>query len=133
MDQAVLVSSGHMLVQAMDAVGLAPRLAMWVHFADTDTWKLWIVPPEEVKDKFEFYRRLSELISKNRSALGDLSASDVEYVSDQHPAIKGISRIFYIPGLTSAQFSGNRFNGYYLPDGIILRSAFERRASPRAS
>jgi hypothetical protein len=115
----------------MDAAGFAPRLAMWVHSTDTDTWKLWIVPPEEMKDKFEFYRRLSELISKNRSALGDLSTGDVEYASDQHPAIKGISRVLHAPGLTSAHFSGNRFNGYYLPDGIIWRSAFERRASPR--
>jgi hypothetical protein len=131
MDQAVLVSSGHALLRAMDEAGLTPRLAMWVHSTDTDTWKLWVVPSEKMKDKFEFYRKLSELISKNRSVLGDLSASDVEYASDQHPAMKGISQIFYAPGLAAAHFAGNRFNGYYLPDGIILRSAFERRASPR--
>jgi hypothetical protein len=133
MDQAVLVSSGQELVRVLDAAKIAPRLAMWVHATDTDTWKLWIVPPTDMKDKFEFYRRLAELISKNRAILGDLSASDVELASDEHPAIKGISRLLHAPGITAVNFSGNRFNGFYLPDSIILRSAIERRASPRAS
>lgn len=132
MDQNVLVSSGHSLVKALDAEGLAPRIAMWVHSTDPDTWKLWIVPPSGMKDKHEFYRRLSEVIAKNRPALGDISASDVEFVSDSHPAMQGIGKFIYAPGLTAAHFSGNRFDGYYLPDGIILRAAFERRAAQRA-
>jgi hypothetical protein len=131
MDQAVLVSGGQALVKALDADGIPPRLAMWVHSTDTDIWKLWIVPPADMTDKFEFYRRLAQLIAKHRTELGSLSASDVEFATDKHPAVVGVSRFLYAPGLTSAHFSGNRFNGYYLPDGIILRSAFERRAVPR--
>ena len=131
MDQSVLVSSGHALIKALDAAGLSPRLAMWVHSSDTDTWKLWIVPPEGVSDKHEFYRRIAEIIAKQRSELGDLAASDVEMASDTHPGVQGIAKFLHAPGLTSANFSGNRFNGFYLPDGIILRSTFERRTSRR--
>jgi hypothetical protein len=43
-------------------------------------------------------------------------------VSDTHPAVLGLRTFIKISGLGSTQFSGNRFNGFYLPDGIILRS-----------
>ncbi len=121
MDQNTLVSSGHALVKALDAIGLNPRLAMWVHATDTDTWKLWIVPPVGLTDKHEFYRHVSEAISKNRADLGGIDASDTEMVLESHPAIKGLRGVMRMPGLGSAYFSGNRFNDFYLPDGIILR------------
>jgi hypothetical protein len=129
MDQGTLVTSGHALVKALDAAGLAPQLAMWVHSSDADTWKLWIVPPNSVKGKQEFYRRVAEIITQLRDEVGGLSASDIEMVSNTHPAIIGLTSIMRVDGLSSVQFKGNRFNGYYLPDGIVLRSAVERRAS----
>ena len=121
MDQNTLVSAGQALVKALDATKLKPRLAMWVHATDTDTWKLWIVPPVGLTDKQEFYRRVSEVVTKNRADLGSIDASDTEMVLDSHPAVKGLRGFMHMPGLGSAYFSGNRFNGYYLPDGIILR------------
>lgn len=121
MDQNTLVSSGHALVSALDSFGLPPRLAMWVHNTDTDTWKLWIVPHASIKDKHEFYRRVSQIISKNRPAFGGIDASDTEMVTASHPGVKGLARIMKAPGLSTVAFSGNRFNGFYLPDGIILR------------
>jgi hypothetical protein len=131
MDQGTLVTSGHALVRALDAAGLAPQLAMWVHSTDTDTWKLWIVPPTKVKDKQEFYRRVSELITAHRNEVGGLSASDIEMVQTEHPAVQGLSSFMRVEGLSNINFSGNRFNSYYLPDGIVLRAVVERRASPR--
>jgi hypothetical protein len=122
MDQNVLVSSGHALVSAMDATSFSPRLAMWVHNTDTDTWKLWLVPPVGKNNKAEFYRHVAQLISTQRTKLGNIDSSDVEMVLDTHPAVKGLSKFIRVAGLGSAHFSGNRFNGYYLPDGIILRS-----------
>ncbi len=121
MDQSTLVGSGHALVKALDSAGLPPRVAMWVHNTDIDTWKLWLVPPRGLTDKHEFYRRLSEIATKHRVELGSLNASDTEMVLDTHPAIKGLGKFMKAPGLGSAYFSGNRFNGFYLPDGIILR------------
>lgn len=122
MDQNILVKSGQALVKALDEASVSPRMAMWVHNADTDTWKLWLVPPKGMNDKREFYRKLSEIISKNRVEFGGIDASDTEMVSDSHPAMKGLGRFINAPGLGNISFSGNRFNGFYLPDGIILRS-----------
>jgi hypothetical protein len=96
--------------------------SMWVHNTDTDAWKLWIVPPAGFKDKHEFYRQIAEIVSKNRAALGNIDASDTEMVLDTHPAMIGIGRFLKMGGLGSANFWGNIFNGYYLPNGIILRS-----------
>ena len=122
MDQETLVKQGKALVVALDRVGFIPRIAMWVHSTDTDTWKLWIVPPKGFSDKREFYRRVAEIISSNRIELGGLDVSDTEMVQDSHPAMKGISRFIRVPDLAAVSFSGNRFNHFYLPDGIILRS-----------
>jgi hypothetical protein len=122
MDQNTLVSSGQALVAAMDAAGFAPRLAMWVHHTDTDTWKLWLVPPRGKKDKADFYRRIAQIVSAKRSELGGLDAGDTEMMLDDHQAVRGLGRFIRLPGLGSVHFSGNRFNGFYVPDGIILRS-----------
>ncbi len=122
MDQNLLVNSGHALVKQMDSAGFSPRLAMWVHNSDTQTWKLWLVPPTDLTDKRAFYRRLSEVISKNRDKVSGIDASDTEMVNDTHPAVKGLKRFIKAPGLSSIHFSGNVFDGFYLPDGIILRS-----------
>lgn len=122
MDQSTLVSSGHLLLKELDAKNLKPRLAMWVHNTDTDTWRLWIVPPPKMKDKHEFYRTISEIVAKHRTELGSISASDTEMVPDTHPAVKGLKNFLKAPGLANIYFSGNVFNGFYLPDGVILRS-----------
>jgi hypothetical protein len=84
-----------------------------------------------MKDKHEFYRRVAEIIANHRTELGGLSASDVEMAPHTHPAMAGIGRFIYAPKFAAVRFSGNMFNGYYLPDGVILRSAFERRPSPQ--
>ena len=123
MDQNILVNAGHTLVKALDETDLKPRLAMWVHATDTDTWRLWIVPPKKwtKEDTREFYQRVSEVVSKNRVELGDIGAGDTEMILDSHPAVEGLRDFMKMPGLGSAYFSGNMFNEYYLPDGIILR------------
>jgi hypothetical protein len=72
-------------------------------------------------DKHEFYRRISVIVAKNRASLGGIDASDTEMILDTHPAVKGLKVFMRAPGLSSIHFSGNRFNGFYLPDGIILR------------
>ena len=122
MDQNVLVSSGQALISALDHAGIRSRVAMWVHNTDYDRWKLWIVPPKDIKDKFEFYRRVSEIVSQNRIALGGIDASDTEMVFDSHPAMRGLSGMINAPGINSIHVEANNFNGFFLPDGIIIRS-----------
>lgn len=122
MDQEILVKTGQFLVKALDDSNFVPRIAMWVHSIDTDTWKLWIVPPKGFKDKKAFYRKVSEIISTNRDQLVELDVSDTEMVSDAHPAMLGIGHFIRSPGISTIFFTGNRFNNFYLPDGIIIRS-----------
>jgi hypothetical protein len=131
MDQSALVTSAHALIKELDAAGLPPQIAMWVHSPDTDTWKLWIVPPSSVTDKQEFYRRVAKIITGHQTEMGSLSAADVEMMSITHPAMAGLSQMMRVEGLASVSFSGNKFNGFYLPNGIVLRSVVERRGSPR--
>lgn len=123
MDQNTLVASGHALVTALDKADFAPRVAMWVHNTDADIWKLWLVPAANVKDKHDFYRHVSLVVSQHRDKLHGIDASDTEMVRDSHPAIKGLRGFIRMPKLGSAYFTGNSFNGFYLPEGIILRQA----------
>jgi hypothetical protein len=122
MDPSTLVASGQALIKALDDSGFRPRLAMWVHNPEADTWRLWIVPPSGQSDKRSFYARVSEAISDKRSVFGTMDAADVQMIPDTHPAVRGLANFIKIPDLGNAMFSGNRFNGFYLPDGIILRS-----------
>ncbi|WP_366555620.1 hypothetical protein [Aquibaculum sediminis] len=120
MDQEILVKAGHDIIEYLEDGGFRPRAAMWVHNTDTDTWRLWVVPPERFTDKNEFYRRVSEIVTKHREALHGIDASDTEMVLDTHPAIKPLSRMFRVDGKSSVFVSDNMVNGFYIPDGIIL-------------
>lgn len=123
MDTESLVSDGTKLVALLDGSKAKPRAAMWVSNPETDIWRLWIVPSVEVQDKLEFYRILSDVISKNREEFPSLDISSIEYKKDDHPAINGLKSLIRMEGLGSAHLSNNRFNGFFLPDGIVLRMA----------
>lgn len=121
MDQAVLVANGRALVDDMSAEGMQPRAAIWINNVDTGNWKLWIVPPENMTDKREFYRRAATLISREKSKISHIDIADVEMASATHPAIIGLSQIARFDG-GAMYMSGNTFNGFYIPEAIILRS-----------
>ncbi|WP_256750309.1 hypothetical protein [Mesorhizobium sp. Mes31] len=121
MDQTVLVNQAQALTRRLDATKARPRAVMWVHQPDTDTWRLWIVPDKAISDKREFYRIVAETITKNYPEMHGLDVGATEFIKADHPAIKGMGRALKMPGIGVAQFSGNRFNGYYLPDGIVIR------------
>jgi hypothetical protein len=123
MDKDVLVTSGQELVRLLDETKLKPRAAIWVFNPDNNIWRLWIVPAINVTDKNEFYRILSETISRHREILHGFDISSTELVSDNHPAIKGLKSIFRLAGIGSIHLANNTLNGFYLPDGIILRMA----------
>jgi hypothetical protein len=122
-DKDILVDSGTALVQLLDQNGLKPRAAMWVYNSDTVAWRLWIVPDKSLKDKAEFYRKLAAVISQNRDKLPGFDIGYVEYKSADHPVVKGMRSFIQMDGLGSVQFSNNRMNGVFLPDGIVLRMA----------
>lgn len=123
MDSNVLVSAGQRLLDELDRTDNAPRAAMWVSNPDTDIWRLWLVPPRPITDKREFYRKVAEAVSTARDDLQGIDASDTEFVREDHPAMRALSRMFHIEGKSSVHLSSNMLNGFYLPDGIILRMA----------
>jgi len=96
---------------------------MWVHQEDANTWKLWIVPDESVRDKREFYRIVAETISRFRDEVKGLDVGGIQFVPDDHPAVRGMGGFVRLTGLGSVQFEGNRFNDFYLPEGIVIRMA----------
>lgn len=120
MDQTVLVAAAQELTRRLDATKVKPRAVMWVHETETDTWRLWIVPDQAISDKREFYRIVAEAITQNETLQG-LDVGSTEFVSESHPAIRGMGAFLKMPGIGSASFSGNRFNHFYLPDGIVIR------------
>jgi len=113
-------TGGFALLKALDDAHVPPRAAIWVHNSDTDTWKLWIVPHPSIKDKREFYRRIAEIISQKRVDVGGLDASDAEMVAAEHPAVQGLQFLTRAK-FARAHFSNVKLEGFYLPDGIILR------------
>ena len=123
MDKGALVDEGTRLVKLLDDSKLKPRAAMWVYNSETEIWKLWIVPAAGIDDKLEFYRLLAQVISAHRAELPSFDISSVEFKADTHPAVKGLGAMLRMDGLGSAHFSNNRFNGFLLPDGIVLRMA----------
>ncbi|WP_155992219.1 hypothetical protein [Fodinicurvata fenggangensis] len=122
MDKEFLVKCGHAFVRLLDETEIRPRGALWVHNPDNDIWRLWIVGQRGLKEQ-EFYRIVAETITKNRTDLAGLDISSVELVDETHPAIKGLKGFMQMENLGSAHISNNTMNGFFMPDGIILRMA----------
>lgn len=122
MDQSSLVSSGQSLVRLLDETPAKPRFAMWVNFSDTDSWKLWVVPAKGMNDKREFYSTVADTLSKHRDVLPGLDVGIVEFTPENKPMVQAMKNTIRMPGIGSVNMSGNRFNGVFLPDGILLRS-----------
>jgi hypothetical protein len=122
MDQNALVRDASNLIRWLDETSVRPRAAMWVYNSETDSWKLWIVPAGNVS-KSEFFLKLSEVISAHRNDLPGFDISEVEFKADNHPAIEGLKSMMRLEGIGSAHLSNNRVNGFFLPDGILMRMA----------
>jgi hypothetical protein len=105
----------------MDAAHFEPKAAMWIHEDGRDTWRLWIVPPPDVTDLRDFYHRLVSITVPHQDDLSGLDAADVEMVPADHPAIQGLNGFARLSGLGARSMRSNMLNGFYLPDGIILR------------
>jgi hypothetical protein len=71
----------------------------------------------------EFFRILSEVISAHRSEIPGFDIGLVEFKPATHPAVSALGKLIHLEGLGSASFANNTFNGFLLPDGIVLRMA----------
>lgn len=120
MDQSLLVTSGHQLVDLLRDRGLNIKAALWFHNVDADSWRLWIVPSKEMKDKHEFYRIVSETISAHRASLPGIDASDTELIPENHPVISALKGSFKVTGRSTISIESSYFNGFYLPRAIVI-------------
>lgn len=121
MDQSTLVATGHALLEKLDALGIAPRAAVWVHATDTDQWRFWIVPAKQMTDKHAFYRHIAEIITSNLAIFPSLNTADIEMKRAEDRAIKALATMFKVRGRSSVELRNNMLNGVYIPDGVILR------------
>ena len=122
MDQTALVRDASNLIRWLDETNIKPQAAVWVYNSETDSWKLWIVPARNVS-KSEFYLELSKVISAHRDDLPGFDISEVEFKSNSHPAIEGLKLMMRLEGIGNVHFSNNRLNGFFLPEGILMRMA----------
>jgi hypothetical protein len=98
---------------------------MWVQSGDGGSHRLWIVPTSTGKlDKRDVYREIAMIISEDRPSFRGIDIGDIEIIDSDHPVAKGMKGMVRVAGFSSVYFSGNILNGYYLPDGVILRAEF---------
>ncbi|HEX3431652.1 MAG TPA: hypothetical protein VHT03_12275 [Rhizomicrobium sp.] len=124
MDQTTLVNAGRIIITELTTRKVTPRAAVWVRLGDSDTWKLWIVPPGGFTDDYRFYRMMASIVSKRRQELGGIDAADVKLVSEDHPAIKGLRRAVKATDGGIIFMKDNVLFGFYLPEAIVLEMNF---------
>lgn len=123
MDQDILVENSRRLVDLLVSINLKPRVAMLVGNPDTGRTRLWLMPPKNLtgpKHQNEMFRRLAELISKNRDTISTLDVSDIDLISEDHPAILGMRGAFRVTGRSIIRVEQSSFNGFFLPEATIL-------------
>lgn len=127
MDTDALVRVGHRLLSLLDAAGMPPCMAIWMHNLEVDVWKLWMVPPirrnkNENIGKEQFFLNLSKIISGNRAEFSDFDIGMVAYQTVRNPLVEAIGHLFRAPGFARAHINNSKFNGLLIEECIILRS-----------
>ncbi len=126
MDKETLVRVGHDLLERLDDDGLRPKFAMWVLNSETQVWKLWIVPEKDVTKKEEdyrhFFRKISQILSEKSINDTGIDVSAIQLVKQDNPAVKALGNAFQVSTRSSIHIGNSTYNGYYMLDGIVLRS-----------
>lgn len=122
MDQNLLVDGGQNLIDALERNGVSLKAAVWVHLAEDEDWRLWLVPAARF-DKRAFYRKVAEAIAADDLACHGLSASDTEMIDQDHPAVAALRAYGRLNGRCAMRLATTMLNGFYLPEGIVLRMA----------
>lgn len=129
MDQSLLVRNGHRLLDLLDRSGLPAEVAIWFHDTNIDVWRLWIVPRGPAPDKRDFYLKLSQIVGGADPETVGVDTADVQLMRADHPAIRALSRMFRVTGMSDVPISNNMLDGFFVPEGIILRMDFQAQPS----
>lgn len=122
MDSYLLVEAGQNLVEALERNGVPLKAAVWVRLAETEDWRLWLVPAAKVERR-AFYRRVAEVVAAGEADFHGLSASDTQMIDEDHPAIVALRANGQVNGRPPTRLATTMLNGFYLPEGIVLRIA----------
>lgn len=114
------------LVKALDLGALKPSLAAWYYYDDIEDWRLILcgkdidsfLPGKEALA----YKTVGEQLTKLNSGL---SVSDVKFLSTKAPLISALGFIIGTgpKDVSSIYLSNTTFNGIFIKDAVILRSA----------
>ncbi len=114
------ISSGKLLLEALDRSGMAIKSAFWFYRPEALDWKLGISAAHRVSPR-EFYTRIQRimgLLPENRLSLEHLAVfrPDAPLVR----LLRDVIRVDQANG--GVRLSGNVVNGVRLPDMVVYRS-----------
>lgn len=121
------VADAIQLVQKLDAEGNPPALAAWYYYDDADEWRLLVAGPtfDALLPKQEpiAYKKLVEAMAGLN--LSSLTISDLKLVNTKAPLPQALRFLIGTgpTGISRAHFTNTTFNGIFMKEMIILRSA----------
>jgi hypothetical protein len=122
-----LVEESIELVKELDEGKYKPSKVIWYYYDDVDSWRLIIVNNEMDKllPKQEplAYKVIAEAI--NKVDLSSLSISEVKLMRSDDPLISTLGFLMKTgpDNFVKGNFSDTTFNGIFIKDMVILRSA----------
>lgn len=114
------------LLRSLDETVLKPALVAWYYYDDIDDWRLILcgkdidafLPGKEALA----YKTVAEQLTTLNSGL---LVSDVKFLSTKAPLISALGFIIGTGpnDISNAHLSNTTFNGIFIKDAVILRSA----------
>lgn len=115
------------LLEALDAAGRGPTLAVWYFYEDVDAWRLIIAGPtyDALLPKQEpvAYQGLAETLLTVAPA--SVSISDFKLLQTSSPLVQALRFLMRTSPntITRAHFTNTTLNGIFMKEMIIVRSA----------
>jgi hypothetical protein len=110
------IEAGRAFVELLDRIGIIVKGAFWLYAGDADRWRLVIATDKAKAGSRELY-----LEAIKAGARIDLTS--VDFQSPDTPLFKAISEMIHVEGLGQIRMSQNAFNGVYVQDALVYRTA----------
>jgi hypothetical protein len=127
-DQDIVV--GAKLVEALDAEGWTPSVALWFFFPEDELWRLIVSAPLRSMPEpgqLDLYRRLSEIVEAQDFSQA-LSMDDLAVMPLDTPLFQLLGRAIQTgPGLSGIRFSHNVIDNLLIEDAYIYRINLARQ------
>lgn len=115
------------LVEVLDKSDLKPELVAWYYYDDLDDWRL-VLAGVNVDNYLSgkeaiAYKKIAEIIRDND--LSKIELADIKFVRRDNPLIKALGFLVRTTDdeFSCTGFSATTFNGVFIKEVILLRSA----------